>query len=65
MVSSRLLYVGVYWRKVAMEIVRSFNRAEATAVPPAYLNLLDMSCVSDLAVLLTLGVYLLVCLIPV
>ena len=65
MVSSCLLYVGVCGRKVAMEISRSFNGAGTAVVRPVCVNLFDMSCVSDSAVLLTFEVHLFVCLIPV
>lgn len=65
MVSSHLLYVGVCWCKVAMEIGRSFNRAGTVVVRSVCVNLFDMSCVLDSAVLLTFEVHLLVCLIPV
>nr|XP_009484902.1 PREDICTED: vesicular, overexpressed in cancer, prosurvival protein 1 [Pelecanus crispus] len=48
-----------------MEISRSFNRVGTAAVRPVRVNLFDMLCVSDSAVLLTFEVCLLVCLIPV
>lgn len=64
MVSSHLLDVGVYWFKVAVEIGRSFNRAGTAVVHSVCINLFDLSCVLDSAVLLTFEVHLLVWLIP-
>lgn len=58
MVSSRLLRVRLYWSKVAMEMGGRLTEQGARRFALVRVNLSDMSCGSDLALLLTFEVHL-------